>query len=63
MNYVSQAVLAWILNVVASLLARAIDGRSLRANLDRLHTGASVEWAIGLREQQGRHALRTTATA
>lgn len=37
-------------------LARQIDRRSLMVNLERIHTGASAEWAAGLREIRGRHA-------
>lgn len=37
-------------------MAKQIDRRSLLANLERLHTGASAEWAAGLHEIRGRHA-------
>lgn len=37
-------------------LARQIDRKSLMAHLERIHTGASAEWAISLHEVRGRHA-------
>lgn len=63
MENVSHVIIGWIIGLIAVYLARAVDRHSLSANLERLHTGASVEWAIGLREHRGRHALRISRTA
>lgn len=45
-----------IIALFGAYLAKQIDRRSLVAHLERLHTGASAEWAAGLREIRGRHA-------
>lgn len=45
-----------LIALVSIYLARQIDRRSLMANLERLHTGASAAWAASLRETPGRHA-------
>jgi hypothetical protein len=46
----------WVFSKLCDFVAYRIDTRSLLANLERLHTGASAEWASGLRESRGRHA-------
>lgn len=46
----------WVIGKLYDFVAYRIDTRSLLVNLERLHTGASVEWASGLRESRGRHA-------
>lgn len=45
-----------IIALLGAYLARQIDRRSLMMNLERMHTGASAEWAISLHEIRGRHA-------
>lgn len=52
-----------IIALFSMYLARQIDRRSLVAHLERLHTGASAEWAAGLREIRGRHARINPAYA
>lgn len=52
-----------IIALFSVYLARQIDQRSLMAHLERLHTGASAEWASGLREIRGRHARINPAYA
>lgn len=55
---VSDMVIVWITSLIAAFLANAIDKKSINTYFDRIHTGASLEWAVGLREDRGRHALR-----
>lgn len=57
----AELVHAWIIGLIAAFLANAIDKKSINTYFNRIHTGANVEWAIGLREDRGRHALRTAA--
>lgn len=52
-----------VIALLGIYLARRIDSRSLVANLERIHTGASAEWAASLREVPGRHAKITPVYA
>lgn len=51
-----EKIIELIIALFSAYLAKQIDRRSLLANLERIHTGANVEWAAGLREIRGRHA-------
>lgn len=54
----SEMTYTWIIGLIAAFLANAIDKKSINTYFNRIHTGASLEWAVGLREDRGRHALR-----
>lgn len=54
-----EMITAWLIGLVTAFLANAIDKKSINTYFNRIHTGASVEWAISLRDRDtyGRHAL------
>lgn len=56
---------AWIIGLIAAFLANAIDKKSINTYFNRIHSGASTEWARGLRdfaqENYGRHAIPIAA--
>lgn len=55
-----EMILAWAIGLIAAFLAHQIDKKSINTYFDRVHTGASADWAIGLRDNtpsSGRHAL------
>lgn len=52
-----------VIALFSAYLAKQIDRRSLMANLERIHTGASAEWARSLHEVRGRHAKYTPSYA
>lgn len=61
----SEMVTAWIVSLIAAFIANAIDKKSINTYFNRVHTGASAEWAKGLRdltlENYGSHAVRVSA--
>lgn len=54
-----EMIVAWAIGLIAAFLASVIDKKSINTYFNRIHTGASAEWAISLRDRDtyGRHAL------
>ena len=58
-----EMIAAWFVGLIAAFLANAIDKKSINTYFNRIHTGASAEWAISLHDRTpstGRHALIVT---
>lgn len=51
--------IAWFVGLIAAYLAARIEKKSIETYFDRVHTGASYEWAHTLRDIPGRHARRS----
>lgn len=54
-----EMITAWLIGLVAAFLANAIDKKSINTYFNRIHAGASAEWAISLHDRTpstGRHA-------